>query len=87
MKKLINLANFGPTVEKFNNEYEDLEIFLKNHQIDGVELMLYEEDIKVNKDLVHGLHLRTWSYWMDFWKSNNEGLLHNLITKENVFDM
>lgn len=87
MKKLINLANFGPTLDKFNNEHEDLEKFLKNHQIDGVELMLYEEDIKVNKDIVHGLHLRTWSYWMDFWKSNNEGLLHNLITKNNIFDM
>lgn len=87
MKKLINLANFGPTVEKLNNEHEDLENFLINHQIDGVELMLYEGDIIVNKNIVHGLHLRTWSYWMDFWKGNNEGLLHNLITKDNIFDM
>ncbi|MBP2028656.1 hypothetical protein J2Z35_002486 [Acetoanaerobium pronyense] len=47
MKRLINLVNFGPTLDKFNNEHEDLENFLITHQIDGVELMLYEEDIKV----------------------------------------
>ena len=87
MKKLINLANFTQTIDKFNEGKESLEDFLKQHNIDAVELMLYEEDIKVSKEIVHGLHLRTWSYWMDFWKGNHEALLHNLISKENIHEL
>ena len=62
MKKLINLANFTQTIDKFNEGKESVEDFLKHHNIDAVEMMLYEEDIKVSKEIVHGLHLRTWSY-------------------------
>ena len=87
MKKLINLANFTQTIDKFNEGKESVEDFLKQHNIDAVELMLYEEDIKVSKEIVHGLHLRTWSYWMDFWKGNHEALLHNLISKENIHEL
>lgn len=33
MKRLVNLANFGPTLDKFNNEHDNLDNFFKKHQI------------------------------------------------------
>lgn len=75
---LINLSNFKSRLDWFSDFSGGLSAFLKEHQLDGIELILFEDEIDVPKELVKGLHLRYWPYWMDLWTGDTQALIHNL---------
>lgn len=87
MKRLINLAHYDGVLDWFRPPHKDLEPFLHDHGLDGVELLLFGEEVTIPKRVVGGVHLRTWSYWLDFWFGNEERLLDNFLTRENVAEV
>ncbi|MFZ7119942.1 MAG: sugar phosphate isomerase/epimerase family protein [Eubacteriaceae bacterium] len=86
MKYLMNMVNHESKLNWFNNDWKKLEKFLKEYNLDGVELIFYNdyniEDIP--KDLIEGMHLIYWPTWLDFWKGNKDKLLKQFINEENI---
>ncbi len=87
MKKLMNLAiASGLFTEGFHSDYEAVEAYLKQHSLDGIEMILYG-DYKVAdipKSMIVGHHLLYWPNWMDFWQGNQKALLKDFLTEENI---
>ena len=87
MKRLMNLAiASGLFVQGFHEDYEAVRRFVLDHDLDGVEMILYGdysvEDMP--SDLIHGHHLLYWPNWMDFWLGNQTALLKDFIEVENM---
>lgn len=87
MKRLINLAHFDGVLDWFRPPHGDLETFLQDHGLQGVELLLFGDEVTIPVGAVEGVHLRTWSYWLDFWYGNEEKLLDNFLTKDNISEI
>ncbi len=87
MKILANVAIKGNIVSDwFLEDYDNLTSFLKKHQIDGIEGILYKPG-KINQipsDLVKGLHLIYWPMWLDLWTNNQSRLMAEFINNENI---
>jgi hypothetical protein len=84
MKTLINLAHYKTMLDWFNEPNGHLESFLMEHQLDGIEMILYGDEVHLSHHLIQGLHLRYWPYWLDLWHENHDGLMANLQSKEAV---
>ena len=82
MKTLFNFTTNAFDLLRYNSSREiaeDLEGF------DGLELMCYDPDPSglVLPEFVTGVHMSFFSYWMDFWKGNEEALLKEFDTLEH----
>lgn len=77
MLQLVNLSNYCSDVELIHNNADVLQAFLHYHHLDGVEMMFCAPwDRKVHKkEWIHGVHLRFWPSWLDFWRGNQSELL------------
>lgn len=76
MLKMINMSTLSSDLERFHNDYNEIEIFLKKHKLDGLELIQYDTRVAsmIPPKLIKGLHMSFWPYWLDFWRMD----LHEL---------
>lgn len=87
MKILANVAIKGNIVSDwFYNDYDKLSNFLSEHNIDGIEGILYNPGNidEIPNNLVKGLHLIYWPMWLDLWTNNQSRLLDEFINYENI---
>lgn len=77
MKELVNLSNYHLDNLLINNSAEELQKFLREHNLSGLEMLFYENwDEQIHKkDFVKGVHLNFWPNWLDFWLDNKKALI------------
>ena len=77
MKELVNLSNYHLDNLLINNSAEELQNFLREHNLSGLEMLFYENwDEQIHKkDFVKGVHLNFWPNWLDFWLDNKKALI------------
>lgn len=76
MIKTFNLSAHPMDMDKFNGSSEELYKFIKQHSLDGIELiqnLSWDKEI-IPAHLVKGLHMRYWPIWLDFWNSDKNAL-------------
>ncbi|MGX4600157.1 TIM barrel protein [Faecalimicrobium sp. JNUCC 81] len=86
MLKMINLSTYNYDMERYNNNYENINKFLKNHNIDAIELFAplgYSEEL-IPKNKIKGIHLKHFPTWLDFWNGNKKGTLEDFDSVENI---
>ena len=83
---LMNISNCSGDLEKFQGSWENVELFLKKHQLDGVEMIRYEDDFldTLPKDILKGYHLRYFPTWLEFYRGEHEKLLEMFGDDESI---
>ncbi|WP_378954907.1 sugar phosphate isomerase/epimerase family protein [Pelosinus sp. sgz500959] len=86
MLQLINISSYTSDIDLINNDPIVLKKFLEEHQIDGLELMFYDEwdERLYPREMLKGVHLRFWPAWLDFWRGNKRVLLEEFGSEENI---
>ena len=86
MLQLANLSNYTSDLELINNSAECLQAFLHHHHLDGLEMMFCDTwDRSVHKkECIQGVHLRFWPTWLDFWRGDDQELLKQFGSEENI---
>jgi len=84
MKLTMNITTCSEDTVRYQNR-EDLHDFFCGHGLSGLEVMEVGPDEVgvIHADDVLGVHLRYWSGWMDFWKSDETRLMEEYQTREN----
>src|SRR6056297_2427349 len=85
---LMNISNSMYDLEKFGGQWHHLEKFIKKHQLDGVELILYKDRYLDEIGLKHliGLHLRYFPTWLEFYKNDQKALNDIFNTQKAIED-
>lgn len=83
MKLQFNLTTTDGDLNRFASR-EALEALLEG--FDGVELMVFGEDVRgiIPENRVIGLHMGSFPYWLDFWNGDMDAVLRELDSMENV---
>lgn len=83
---LMNISNSLYDLEKFGGQWHHLEEFIKKHQLDGIELILYKDRYldKIDPNHLIGLHLRYFPTWLEFYKGDQDTLIEMFDTKEAI---
>lgn len=86
MLQLVNLSNYISDNEMIQHDAKVLESFIKDNALDGVEMMFCAPwDTKLHpKCYIHGVHLRFWPSWLDFWRQDWSELLTQFGSREAV---
>ncbi|NLZ39120.1 MAG: TIM barrel protein [Firmicutes bacterium] len=86
MKYIVNLSNEKSQLAWFRNDSKQIESFLDRNHLDGIELFYHgREGLEViPRQRVYGMHLRFWPMWLDFWQGNEEELLRQFDSHENI---
>ena len=84
MKLTMNITTCWEDTDRYRDQ-ADLQAFYRGYGLDGLEVLEAGEDEKglIHPEDVHGVHLRYYAGWMDFWTGNEERLLAEFQTKEN----
>lgn len=84
MKLTMNITTCSEDTVRYRDR-TDLQDFFRGHGLNGLEVMEVGPDEVgvIHPDDVLGVHLRYWSGWMDFWKSNETRLMEEYQTREN----
>jgi|LGVE01.1.fsa_nt_gb sugar phosphate isomerase/epimerase len=69
---LMNISNFTGDMNKFNGSWNQVEQFLDKHQLDGIELIRYQDDYldKMPNHILKGFHLKYYPTWLEFYQGN-----------------
>ena len=86
MLQLVNLSNYDSDIELIRNSPECLAAFLDRFQLDGLEMMFCgPQDVRLHKsEWIHGVHLRFWPAWLDFWRGDRTELLRQFGSEANI---
>ncbi|WP_425060021.1 hypothetical protein SCACP_06650 [Sporomusa carbonis] len=86
MLQLVNLSNYTTDNDLICNQADYLQNFLTRHNLDGFEMMFCAPwDKHVHKqEWIHGVHLRFWPWWLDFWRGDQQELLRQFGSEENI---
>lgn len=73
---LVNVSNSDHSLHKFGGTWEGLEAFLIRHDLEGVEIILHEDNnlTTLPDGLAKGLHLKYYPTWMDFYHGDQKAL-------------
>lgn len=88
MLKIINLSTYKFDMDRYENNSENINKFLKDHKVDAIELLAplgYQEEL-ISKDIIKGVHLKHYPMWLDFWNGNKDGLLDDFNSVEDVIN-
>lgn len=73
MLELVNLSNYSMDTEQLiQNKKESLEKFLRDNQLDGIEMLFcqpWDKSLHEEK-FIQGVHLQFWPSWLDFWRGD-----------------
>lgn len=74
---LISTSNYNPLLKEFNNNWDCYFEYLQKNQIDGIELMLYNDhDLdRINKSYVKGVHLFYYPTWINKTASEKQKMI------------
>ena len=86
MLQLVNISNYTSDIEIINNNPQVLKEFLKQHNLDGLEIIFCNtwDEILHPTEVVQGVHLRFWPTWLDFWHGDNQELLKQFGSEDNI---
>lgn len=86
MEILINTSNHISDLQRFENSSLNLEEFLIDNKLTGVELIQCGplDESALNKKLIKGVHLRYYPMWLDFWKGDKKALLKQFGSEESI---
>lgn len=86
MLKLCNFSNYITDLERINFSAAELEKFLQQHQMDGIELLICQpwDPVVISPSLVKGIHLPYYSVWLDFWQGDKAALLKHFGNEEKI---
>ena len=89
MRYLFHLSTVPKYLDWFDNDWEEIQAFASKHQMDGVEIMVHDDyDIdKVPVDFAHGMHLRFWPMWLDFWNKDLKAVEETVGDEEEVIKL
>ena len=88
MIKAINLSTYQYDMDRYNNNYKNVNKFLEDNNINAIELFglqLYNEEL-IPKDKIIGAHLMHYPVWLDFWNEDEEGLFEEFSSKEDIIN-
>ena len=88
MIKSINLSTYQYDMDRYNNNYKNVNKFLEDNNINAIELFglqLYNEEL-IPKDKIIGAHLMHYPVWLDFWNEDEEGLFEEFSSKEDIIN-
>lgn len=75
--RLINFSNSSFDLNRFQDDYKQIDKFLKKHSLNGLEMIQctqWDEE-QIPSSMIKGLHMRFWPIWLDFWRNDKEELL------------
>ena len=86
MEVLVNLANSPQQKQWFNENEQEVEAFLNQHKLSGIELIFYgnHQTNPFPLKRIKGLHLNYWPTWLDFWREDKAELLRQFGSRENI---
>ncbi len=86
MLQLANMSNYEFDRRMIDNSAVCLESFLQEHELDGLELLFWEEwDPTLHrKPWIQGAHLRFWPDWLDYWRGDRQAVLKQSGSEEQV---
>ena len=86
MLQLVNISNYSSDIELINNDPQVLKDFLKQHHLDGLEIMFCDtwNERLHPAEVVEGVHLRFWPTWLDFWRGDTLELLRQFSSEDNI---
>ena len=88
MIKAINLSTYQYDMDRYNNNYKNVNKFLEDNNINAIELFglqLYNEEL-IPKDKIIGAHLMHYPVWLDFWNEDEEGVFEEFSSKEDIIN-
>jgi hypothetical protein len=76
MKITTNITNTSFDMERFTDG-DDIRTFCGKYRLDGLELLPYGENTRgiIPADMIVGVHLSYYSFWVDFWRNEEAGVL------------
>ncbi|PYG87390.1 xylose isomerase-like TIM barrel protein [Ruminiclostridium sufflavum DSM 19573] len=77
MLRLMNFSDSSYDLDRFSNDYRQINDFLKKHYLNGLEMIQcaqWKEEL-IPSSMIIGLHMRFWPIWLDFWRDDREELL------------
>lgn len=85
MIKLLSISDDEWSLKKFESRADNIRSFLDEHDIQGLELMHWQEEGtgEVPMDKVVGRHMLFWPNWLDFWRSDRRNLLKEFGSEQN----
>ncbi|MEI6101799.1 MAG: TIM barrel protein, partial [Eubacteriales bacterium] len=85
MLKLLSVSDDAWSMEKFHNNADQIRDFLKQNNLDGLELVrcMEEQAQAVPAEKIVGRHMPFWPVWLDFWRGNQTELLRQFGTEVN----
>ncbi|MEN6413551.1 MAG: TIM barrel protein [Veillonellales bacterium] len=86
MLQLVNLSNYKSDMDLIHNRAECLQVFLQCRRLDGIEMMFCQpwDPLIHRQEWIHGVHLKFWPCWLDFWRGNQAELLSQMGSRENI---
>lgn len=88
MLELVNLSNCQSGVDLIGNDPDCLQAFLRRFGLAGVEMLFclpWDEQLH-KKEFIHGVHLKFWPCWLDFWRGDHGELLRQFGSEQNIRD-
>ncbi|MBN1431365.1 MAG: TIM barrel protein [Methanomicrobiaceae archaeon] len=72
-KELMNFSIYEYDLKKFDNDWNNLRNLLKNHELDGIELLVNFEEVpdKIPADIINSVHLPSFMGWYRLWEDEN----------------
>lgn len=69
-RELVNFSIYEYDLKKFDDDWDNVRLFLKNLQLDGLELLVNFEEVpdKIPGDLVTSVHLPSFMGWYRIWE-------------------
>lgn len=87
MLELVNLSNYCMDTEQLiDHKKENLAKFLKDNQLDGIEMMFcqpWDKSLHEEK-FIQGVHLNFWPSWLDFWRGDLKSVEEQLGSREAI---
>ncbi|WP_303006273.1 TIM barrel protein [Romboutsia ilealis] len=88
MIKVINLSTYQYDMDRYNNNYKNVNKFLEDNNLNAIELFglqLYSEEL-IPKDKIKGVHLMHYPVWLDFWNEDEDGIFEEFNSKEDIIN-
>ena len=82
-KKLLSLSDDPWSLDKLGGP-EEARKALKENGFDGIELVRWHDPQPLPDVTVVGRHMPYWPTWLDFWRGNEESLLRQFGSMDNV---
>lgn len=87
MLELINFANYDTNRAMIDNSSSGLKQLLTELGVDGIEALFCDpwDAAVLPASSIFGVHLNFWPTWLDFWRGDQQALLRQFGSKENIF--